>query len=918
MVRGRRAQAPAVAELPPGGSSLVFADDDPVLPGHPHGPVFGDLRWDLSILGLPANRTVGNAVLNFDRFLDPILLGPEGGPAEPLRIASAWLLRAKEVVAILLAPSRHTSHGRIDAYRVGESSPSTVRAVQGHVYTLAVWATLDALPADLHRWEQDDLDDFIAYLASERTNPRTAAKGIDPLSIRAYVTTLRTLHLVGDTLTDGGFSFDPWDGMSAYSVTGADSTLRRTKPIPAEQYQPLMRNLWKVIDEIAPDLVAAIRRADTLNDVPSRIGWGHLNRGDDIAVADTVIAHSNVAPTLQAFLRVLHENPDIVLTGGADLEERFGISLYWFSNNHRLLTDTGILERVDPPPEPAALCGVPGCHRERRRRTWCAAHEQRWRRAGAPDPVTWEASDEAQLRIGPRPPNCAAANCEREAQDGRFCGGHVQRWRMAGKPDIEAWASSDEASVPIGGWHYRPTGFFPEVRTVAEHLAAWLKNPNNRIPLRATGELASHLKTRVGGAWGGDIVNHALLAKMLGVDPQTLHRSKVTAVVDDAIARGQSEVGGLAQITHVRWFDGEERPWIEGIDPALLLPLTHFCRMCAVVFIYMFSGMRDSEVQSLRKGCVEEFWGHLSLTGKEFKTFRGAQARWVVIEPVAHAARLAEQLTWHDERIVVTCRPGTAAIIDTAGEIDGLIETMNLCADLGLLEHIPDGAPIRPHRFRRTFAVTARKYPWMQIALHWQFKHASHYMTQSYYALNDDVTAEDNEVASELVEAGVDRLADLYDRHDQGERLYGKAANRLVGELDAIVADVDTLQPPDQLGGFEGQIWRHNEVRKRLRGSALRLYPGVALDCAFGPGGACGGVEAPNWNACKPSCGNTILDSTQLAFLKDAADRIRSYLGDPRIGATSRLLLQGQLDELTAAIADHESRPTAGDRGGQP
>ena len=235
-------------------------------------------------------------------------------------------------------------------------------------------------------------------------------------------------------------------------------------------------------------------------------------------------------------------------------------------------------------------------------------------------------------------------------------------------------------------------------------------------------------------------MNLPLLALMLGVGVEALREPKVAVVVEAAVGRGQVVVGGLCEITAVRCADGGERPWIDGIDPAVLGPLTHFCRMCAVVFVYMFSGMRDSEVQSLRKGCVEEFWGHLTLTGKEFKTFRGGQARWVVIEPVAHAARIAEALSWHPERIVVTARPGTDPVIDAGAEIDSLIATMNVAADLGLLEPIPDGDPIRPHRFRRTFAITARKYPWMQIALNWQFKHASHFMTQSYYALNDDVT----------------------------------------------------------------------------------------------------------------------------------------------------------------------------------
>ena len=62
----------------------------------------------------------------------------------------------------------------------------------------------------------------------------------------------------------------------------------------------------------------------------------------------------------------------------------------------------------------------------------------------------------------------------------------------------------------------------------------------------------------------------------------------------------------------------------------------------------------------------------------------------MVIEPVAHAARLAEALSWHDDRIVVSARPGTDPVIDAGQEIDGLIKTMNVAADLGLLEKIPD------------------------------------------------------------------------------------------------------------------------------------------------------------------------------------------------------------------------------------
>jgi hypothetical protein len=39
-------QDPAVVRLPPSGESLLFAPDDPVLPGHPKRMAFSDHRWD--------------------------------------------------------------------------------------------------------------------------------------------------------------------------------------------------------------------------------------------------------------------------------------------------------------------------------------------------------------------------------------------------------------------------------------------------------------------------------------------------------------------------------------------------------------------------------------------------------------------------------------------------------------------------------------------------------------------------------------------------------------------------------------------------------------------------------------------------------------------------------------------------------
>jgi hypothetical protein len=240
----------------------------------------------------------------------------------------------------------------------------------------------EALPPDLDRWQQDDLDDFIAYLATERTN------------------------------------------------------VCRTKPIPAEQYQPLMRNLWKVIDEIVPDLLTALRRTDELHNRPLLAWWGNVNqhvKSGGTSGAELVMYPGNVAPTLKTFRQVLTENPDTVFAGATDLERRSGIPAEWFSRNRERLITTGILERAHPPSGQVTRCTVPGCERERLRRTcWCRAHEYRWQQAGRPDPTSWPVTEEAGLALGPTPPQCAVPLClgqPKAAGSAAPCAAMGRRWK---------------------------------------------------------------------------------------------------------------------------------------------------------------------------------------------------------------------------------------------------------------------------------------------------------------------------------------------------------------------------------------------------------------------------------------------------------------------------------------------------------
>jgi hypothetical protein len=77
------------------------------------------------------------------------------------------------------------------------------------------------------------------------------------------------------------------------------------------------------------------------------------------------------------------------------------------------------------------------------------------------------------------------------------------------------------------------------------------------------------------------------------------------------------------------------------------------------------------------------------------------------------AARLAEGLSWHDDRIVVSARPGTDPVIDAGLEIDGLIKTMSVAAALGLLVRDRDRPFRRPvqQALRRGAALDVRVRP---------------------------------------------------------------------------------------------------------------------------------------------------------------------------------------------------------------
>jgi len=120
----------------------------------------------------------------------------------------------------------------------------------------------------------------------------------------------------------------------------------------------------------------------------------------------------------------------------------------------------------------------------------------------------------------------------------------------------------------------------------------------------------------------------------------------------DLVRRGRTVIGGLAEpLAPVERRDGSTGPWRNGLDPrSLTIELTAL-RAAAYVFIAAISGMRDSEIQELQRGCLTVGYAGPVLRSRKWKHSDGRPATWAVIDPVARAIEVLERLSRHETHL---------------------------------------------------------------------------------------------------------------------------------------------------------------------------------------------------------------------------------------------------------------------------
>lgn len=234
--------------------------------------------------------------------------------------------------------------------------------------------------------------------------------------------------------------------------------------------------------------------------------------------------------------------------------------------------------------------------------------------------------------------------------------------------------------------------------------------------------------------------------------------------------------------------DGSNGPWIDGFDPMTIRVHLKILRNACYVFCAALTMMRDSELLSIKKGALTTFYGAPAVRSQLRKGRRGKHTRnWWIIEPVAQAIAVAEQLA-HGEDVFASSRRTQGERFDRNDELKKFISQLNALGPNSGLEPIPDFR-LSPHMFRRTMAVITAQQPDGEIALGLQLKHAARRAvangTTSGYASETPEWAAEFE--HELQEAVATRLVGMWSTRSTDEiQLAGAGAQRFRDGLSRV------------------------------------------------------------------------------------------------------------------------------------
>lgn len=455
-----------------------------------------------------------------------------------------------------------------------------------------------------------------------------------------------------------------------------------------------------------------------------------------------------------------------------------------------------------------------------------------------------------------------------------------------------------------------------------QDLLGWLADDAQTIPLTGGSATASgHINWLAMGilVYGRDGAIPALLSTTAGAQRRR-------NLVWDAAYAGRTHPTpwpgtpenrlDCSHFTQVTRLDGSRGPWRTCLTHEELATELRVVQGACYIFATALTMMRDSEIQELQRGALTEHFGSPAVRSLKSKGEQApADLRWWIIEPVAQALAVLEQLSWHPSHLFATVRlPRQRHTTHSTGRpgiyadahIDAFIEHVNTHREATGLALIPPGR-VRPHQLRKTMSVICGQQPDGEIALGIQLKHAARRAlanrTTRGYAEPDAAWA--TEFDNELELAAARKLVSLLADRARGRAIAaGPAATRLHEGLDAVL---DTVNSP-QAEALQALFADERTVVSLLRQEFTDLRLGTLNHCLWQPEtAACQDVlppeqrgQEPLLGACQPArCRNSVVTETHAPiWLAEQADLTRT-LGDKRLAPARRAALRERLTEVT-------------------
>ncbi|GAB3400008.1 hypothetical protein [Amycolatopsis echigonensis] len=343
---------------------------------------------------------------------------------------------------------------------------------------------------------------------------------------------------------------------------------------------------------------------------------------------------------------------------------------------------------------------------------------------------------------------------------------------------------------------------------------------------------------------------------------------------------------------------------------------------CYIVIAYL-SGMRDSEVKHLRRGCISHRFdrddriARRTITSLAFKGEHsplGTAATWVVSDSVDLAVTVLEHLQEPDATYLFAPLPGSPGYrgTDRSSTTSTTNKALNAFVDW-INEHCanhnrPDGVPlVRRQRwtlstsqFRRTLAWFIARRPGGTIAGAIQYRHHSIQMFEGYAGTSDSGFRAEVE-AERTLERG-ERLLAMIEGHEHLD-LRGPAA----GEAQTRLANLDR-----KIAYAGSVVTDPKRLAKIMRRDDPKIYFGQFVTCVYDPNKALcrrqlatdDAAAMPDLGTCQPlRCRNVALTDANLDALTDQLTKLDNLLhvGDALAPYVAHRLTE-QYQDLTAML----------------